>query len=63
MVSVSGVHARINIRAALQDSIQLDGERCFGGKNNATIRQESWQLFKKLKANYLVLGLDQYRQR
>lgn len=57
------VHAKINLRKILVDSIMQDGVQTYGGPGNATVKSESFKLFAALKANYLVNGLNQLRSR
>lgn len=63
MTTTSGINARINVRALLQQSIIQDGVNRFGGEGNATVSSENFKVFVAMKSNYLVHGLDQFRKR
>lgn len=57
----TNVHAKINVRAMLQASIQQDFERMVGGPNNKTVKSAQFQEYRALKANYLVNGIKPFR--
>lgn len=61
MKDLSYTHYRINMRVALVNAIITNGEQAYGGKGNATVSQKWFKHNAKIRANYLVVGLNQYR--
>lgn len=51
------LHAKINLRNSLFESIMLDGEQRYGGAGNATVSNPAFKTAARIKANRLVNGL------
>lgn len=56
MKNSTAIHARINLRNELVESIITDGINRYGGKNNATVSAPWFRLNAGIRANRLVHG-------
>ena len=49
-------HQKLNLRAELISCIMKDGEKSYGGKNNATVKNPLFRINAGIRANRLVNG-------